>query len=115
MSSDGTAVDLDVLREELLERARGATARRAAATVFGGRNAVMRQTMLVLLADTELPEHDSPLEATLQVLTGRIRLVAGARWWDLAAREHLTIPPERHSVVALEDSSFLLTAVTRTP
>lgn len=101
--------NLIALQEQLLERARSVNARRAADTVYGDRSAVLRQTAMALLADAELPEHDSPPEATLQVLTGRVRLSGRDRGWELGAGDILPIPPERHSVTALEDSVFLLT------
>ena len=60
---------------------------------------------------TELGEHDSPPEATLQVLTGRVRLIGLDREWELTAGELAPIPPERHSLAALEDSAVLLTVL----
>lgn len=101
-------MDLTALQEELLARARAASARRAAHTVHGG-DGMLRQTALALLAGAELAEHDSPPEATLQVLSGRIRLNGRGRHWELRAGELAPIPPERHSVAAIEDSVFLLT------
>lgn len=101
-------VDLIRLQKKLLETAHTARAHRAAHTVHGGDGA-LHQTALALLAGTELAEHDSPPEATLQVLAGRIRLQGQHRQWDLGAGELITIPPERHAVAAIEDSVFLLT------
>ena len=44
------------------------------------------------------------------MLRGRIRLYAGdAAEWFVSAGQVVAIPPERHSVDALEDSAFLLT------
>lgn len=97
------------LQERLLTKARDSSARRAAETVYGGRDAILRQTTMALLADVELPEHESPPEATLQLLTGRVRLCGHDREWLLVAGDLIPIPPERHSVIALEDSVFLLT------
>lgn len=107
-------IDLKALADDLLGKARGAHAHRAATTVYGDRDSLLRQTALALLKDTELAEHDSPPEATLQVLTGRIRLFGKGREWELTAGEIVPIPPERHSVTALEDSVFLL-SVRRQP
>lgn len=102
------AVDLGALQETLLVAAGTAGARRAARTVYGGEG-LLRQTALALLAGAELAEHDSPPEATLQVLTGKVRLFGDQRDWELAAGALIAIPPERHSVAAVEDSVFLLT------
>lgn len=77
-------------------------------TVHGG-DGVLRQTMIVLLAGAELSEHDSPPEATLHVLAGTIRLIGFERAWELTADDLIPIPPERHSVTAVDDSTFLLT------
>lgn len=107
---DGSApTNLARLSQDLLEKASEARARRAAATVYGGQDAVLRQTVMALLAGTELPEHESPPEATLQVLAGRLELRGRDRSWQLGAGDLLPIPPERHSVLAQDDSVFLLT------
>lgn len=111
--SEQTAVNevtqLTALREELLERARAGGSRRAARTVYGGPASYLRQTLLALAAGTELAEHESPPEATLQVLSGRIRLWSRERAWELGANDLIAIPPQRHGVTALQDSTFLLT------
>lgn len=104
-------VNLETAAEELLSTAHAARARRAASTLYGGRDLILRQTAIALLADAELAEHDSPLEATLHVLRGRIVLHGVDREWELATGDLIPIPPERHSVRALEDSVFLLTVI----
>ncbi|OHV32594.1 MULTISPECIES: cupin domain-containing protein [Pseudofrankia] len=104
---------LTAIAEEQLARARQAHAGRAAHTLHGGQGHSLRQTILALLANHELAEHESPGEATLQVLRGRVRLTAGQRAWDGAAGDHVTIPPERHALAAIEDSVVLLTVATR--
>ena len=53
-------VNLPQLADTLLASARESTSRRAAHTVFGGRDRIMRQTLVALTADAELGEHDSP-------------------------------------------------------
>lgn len=100
-------VNLIAMQHELLTEAHSATARRAAHTVYHG-GALLRQTALALLAGAELAEHDSPPEATLQVLTGKIRLIGQEQDWELGTGDLIAIPCERHSVVAVEDSVFLL-------
>lgn len=100
-------VDLSVLETVLLAAASSVPARRAARTVHDGLQ--LRQTALALLAGAELAEHESPPEATLLVLAGRIRLHGQGRHWDIDAGMLLPIPPERHSVTAIDDSVFLLT------
>ena len=76
------AVVLDDLVEEHLERARTATAGRSASTLHGGRTHRLRQTLVALAAGRSLGEHESPGEATLQVLRGRVHLHAGDATWS---------------------------------
>lgn len=106
--------DLGELQERLLAAARESSAKRAADTVYGGRDALLRQTAMALLAGAELGEHASPPEATLQVLSGRVRLAGADRGWEISAGGLLPIPPERHSLAAIEDSVVLL-SVLRAP
>ena len=84
---------------------------RAAVTVFGGHEQTLRQTLIALVAGTPMQEHESPGEATLQVITERIRLTAGDDTWEAREGDLLTIPPVRHAVDALTDAAFLLTVV----
>jgi len=106
-------LSLDATAREQLDAARRADARRAASTVVGGHEHVMRQTVVALVAGAELAEHENPGEATVQVLLGRVQLVAGNDSWDARAGDLVEIPPARHSLRALEDSAVLLTAVPR--
>jgi quercetin dioxygenase-like cupin family protein len=106
-------VVLPALVDELLRRAREGTAGRSAHTLFGGPDNRLRQTLIALLAGQRLDEHESPGEATLQVLSGRVRLAAGDRSWDAEAGELVAIPPARHSLQAHQDSVVLLTVAKR--
>lgn len=106
---------LTALAHTQLEAARSASNGRSAHTVYGGHEHTLRQTMVALAAGQGLAEHDSPGEATIQVLHGRIQLISGDVTWDGAAGDHLVIPPARHSVAAVEDSVFLLTVVAGRP
>jgi len=78
-------LSLDALARELLSRATegeasGATSgSRAAQTVVGGHEKVLRQTVIALAKDAALAEHASPGEATLYVLRGRVYPVRGNR------------------------------------
>lgn len=72
---------------------------------------VLRQTVLALTAGTELAEHNSPHAASLQVLTGRVR-VTGVDESEVAAGHLVLLTHERHAVLAVEDAVFLLTTVT---
>lgn len=104
---------LSKLAEEKLEAARRANSGRAAVTVYGGHEHDLRQTLVALAAGHALGEHESPGEATLQVLVGRVRLTAGTDFWDGEQGDHLVIPPARHDLLATTDAAVLLTVATR--
>lgn len=100
---------LTALGRDQLAAARNASTGRSAQTVYGGHEHVLRQTLLALTAGSGLGEHDSPGEATLLVLQGRVELTTADTSWVGATGDHLTIPPARHGLEAVEDSVVLLT------
>lgn len=100
-------VGLEALGRELLGRT--GTAGRAADTVFGGSGNTLRQTVVALLAGQRLAEHANPGEATLLVLTGRVRLVAPDASCEAGAGDLIAVPQARHSLEALSDAAVLLT------
>ena len=55
---------------------------RAADTVVGGHERVLRQTVIALTQGSELGNHENPGEATVYVLRGRVRLVSGGQGAD---------------------------------
>lgn len=77
----------------------------------------LRMTGIGLAAGGELPPHDNPGEAVLQVLRGHVRLVtlnpdgSEARSLELTTGMLGRIPDGRHRVEALEPSALLLTAL----
>jgi quercetin dioxygenase-like cupin family protein len=93
----------------LMKSAATAPAGRAAETVYGGHEHVLRQTLIALTAGAALSEHENPGEATLQVLAGRVRLVADATEWEGRDGDFLIVPQARHTLHAVEDSAVLLT------
>lgn len=108
-------IDLAALAEAQLAAATAAPSGRSAHTVHGGRGTTLRQTLLALAAGHSLGEHESPGEATLQVLSGRVVLTTPAGPVRGAAGDLLVIPPHRHDLIAVTDSVVLLTVVTRPP
>ncbi|WP_067433484.1 cupin domain-containing protein [Nocardioides jensenii] len=102
---------LTALAAQHLATAHEASAGRSAHTIHGSREHALRQTLIALVAGRALGEHESPGEATLQVLVGRVRLSAGDDTAELVAGEHVMIPPARHDLAALDDSVVLLTVL----
>ncbi|WP_110472345.1 cupin domain-containing protein [Williamsia limnetica] len=100
---------LEALAREQLEKATSATSGRAAHTVYGGHEHVLRQTLIALTAGQELSEHENPGEATVQVLFGRVQLRAGPDSWEGRRGDLLIVPQLPHSLESIEDSVVLMT------
>ena len=109
------SISLTGLAAEKLAEARESHSGRAAHTIHGGHTHELRQTVLALLADHDLSEHDSPGEATLQVLQGHVRLTTDDDAWDGKAGDYVAIPAQRHAVHAVEDSVIMLTVLKAIP
>lgn len=107
-------LSLEALARQHVTRAADAAPGRSSETVYGGHEHLLRQTVIALRASSELAEHESPGEATVLVLQGRIRLHAGGASWDGMPGDLLIVPEDRHSVEALEDAAFLLTVAKAT-
>jgi len=106
-------ISLDALARDLLEKAASSSGGHTADTIVGGHEHALRQTVIAMVKGSTLDEHESPGEATLFVLRGRVRLSAGADSWEPRTGDLLVIPPSRHDLVALEDSAVVLTVVKK--
>lgn len=102
-------LSLEALAREHLAKAAAAPAGRSSSTVYGGHEHVLRQTMIALTAGQSIAEHNSPGEATVYVVRGRIRLSAGKDTWDGRTGNLIAVPDQPHSLEAVEDSAVLLT------
>lgn len=105
------SVSLNTLADEQLAAAHAAKAGRAAHTIHGGHDHLLRQTLIALVGGRALGEHDSPGQATLQVLHGRVRLRTADDEWRGSAGDYLVIPHQRHDLHADEDAVVLLTVL----
>ena len=102
-------ISIDALARQQLTAALAAGSGRAADTVFGGHEKVLRQTVMAFKAGTHLSEHLNPGEATVFVLRGCVRLRAGEDSWQGKAGDLLIVPDGLHSLEAEEDSAILMT------
>lgn len=100
---------LDAIIREQARRAAAAPGGRSAETVYGGHEHSLRQTVVALTAGSSLDEHENPGEATVQVLRGRVRMIAGDVTWEGRSGDLLVVPDARHALEAVEDSAILLT------
>ncbi|OQO93924.1 hypothetical protein B1813_05265 [Saccharomonospora piscinae] len=107
MSEHPTVTAVDALAAELLDEAAAHRARRTARTLVSGNS--LRATLIAMLAEAELAEHDSPAAGTVHVLGGEVLLRTPSRQWELTEGDIVALPPERHSVHALTDATMLLT------
>ncbi|TYC99968.1 cupin domain-containing protein [Arthrobacter echini] len=106
-------MSLTALARNQLDAARTGTSGRSASTVYGGHERVLRQTVIALRGGSALGEHGNPGEATVYVLSGRVRLVADPDEWEGSAGDLLIVPERRHSLEADEDSVVLLSVAKR--
>ena len=106
-------ISIEAFARERLKAAATGTSGRAAGTVFGGHEKVMRQTVIALLAGVSLSEHENPGEATILVLSGRVRLRAGDDVWEGRTGDFLIVPDARHSLEADEDSTVLMSVAKK--
>jgi quercetin dioxygenase-like cupin family protein len=104
---------LPALVRHHLETATNASSGRSAHTIWGGHERVLSQTLIALRGGASLDEHENPGEATVQVLHGRVTLVAGADRWNGSPGDLMFVPDSRHALEAVEDSVVLLTVAKR--
>jgi len=101
-------IDLNALAAEHLAAARLASNGRSSAKLIGDHTRLLRKNLIALAEGAALQDHESPGEATLMVLQGRIEFRAGGESVTLDAGQMLVIPPERHGLTALSDAVVVL-------
>jgi quercetin dioxygenase-like cupin family protein len=109
--TDTSPADLNAVGSELLKRAAASPTGRATQLVHSAPEAGLSHVLLAIREGSELADHENPGEATLHVLSGRMRLSSADETWTLTPGELLVIPHRRHAVYADEDSVCMLTIV----
>jgi quercetin dioxygenase-like cupin family protein len=107
-------ISIEALARQQLAAAVAASNGRAADTVYGGHEKVLRQTVMAMKSGTQLSEHQNPGDATVFVLQGLLRLRSGANSWEGKPGDLLIVPDGLHSLEADEDSTFLFTVAKST-
>lgn len=102
-------ISVEALAREQLLAAGSAASGRAAATIIGGHEKVLRQTVIGILAGAKLGDRVTRDDSTIYVLSGRVRMCAGNDSWEARAGSLLVVPDSSHSLEAVEDSAVLLT------
>ena len=102
-------ISLRAAAEDQLAAAYQSAAGRAAVPAVGDGTGRLRQTVIALRGGAEPTEHESPGEATVLVLTGRVRLTAGDDTTEGSNGDLIALPDSRHMLEVLEDSVLLLT------
>ncbi|GAA3952974.1 cupin domain-containing protein [Gordonia caeni] len=102
--------DLNALSDDLLAQAHGQASGRSSTTVRGHADR-LRETVIALVAGQELSDHESPGEATIQVLRGQVRITVPDRASEMALRagQLADVPGVRHGLTADTDAVVLLT------
>lgn len=110
-ASPDAPATLAAIGEELLEQAHGLDAGRAARTLTPGAGGALKQTILALVEGSRLEEHQAPGPATIQVLSGEVRLGTSSGV-ELDAGQWAPIPDEVHDLEATSDATVLLTVAS---
>ena len=102
-------ISLTALARKHLETARASSSGRSAHTVYGGHEHSLRQTLMAMTAGSTMDDNESPGEATLQVMQGRVRVTDSSAGWEGSPGDHIVLPRTRHGLSAVQDSVVLLT------
>ncbi|MEO8185421.1 MAG: cupin domain-containing protein [Deltaproteobacteria bacterium] len=104
----GSSFDLVALERELRLDGQYERSGHTARTLV--RTSDLRVVLMVMKGQSSIPEHQADETASVQVLSGRVRLRVPSRDVELRSGELFVLGASlRHGVKALEDSAFLLT------
>ncbi|QFG68432.1 cupin [Ornithinimicrobium pratense] len=111
MTSPTAPHDLSAAADTILQTAlQSEHGRHAELLVLDGH---LRQTVIALTSGSRLSDHNAPPAATIQVLRGAIEVTTDSGSSARLSQGQLDqLTKERHGVMAMEDSVFLLTTVT---
>lgn len=111
MTTPTAAHDLNTVADDVLHTAlQSEHGRHAELLVLDGH---LRQSVIALTSGSRLSDHNAPPAATVQVLRGAIEVTTDTGTDVRLSQGQLDqLTKERHGVLALEDSVFLLTTVT---
>lgn len=102
--------DIAKLTHDVLADAAGTmVTRRASATIAGDPRSPLRQTIVGLMDSQTLTDDACSQIATLQVLHGRVVLVAEGLRTLLQRGEWVTVPPVPHRLESVGDAAVLIT------
>ena len=98
------AEEIDGLRRDL-EHTSGGRAARTLAKTEG-----LRVTLVLIKKDVEMNPEATAGGASIEVLTGRLRVLAAGEPWDVGAGELIVLADNlRERITALEETAILLT------
>ena len=99
------ADEVDSLRHDLQYTSGGRAAKTLAKTEG------LRVTLVLIKTGFELNPEATAGGASLEVITGRLRILAGGQPWEVSAGELIVLAANlRERITALEGTAFLLTA-----
>lgn len=105
-------INLVELSRQLAEKAgaSGSSGRAAQSVTHGNR---LRQVLMAIRGGAALADHESPGEAMIHCLSGRVTMADGHESWELGAGDTVAIPSRIHRVDAHEDSVILLSVALK--